>query len=59
MDNGFYKRKNLKIIRYDGLPLADGIFAEAVSSSGYPELTSSVSWTVSLILNGFSFNQRP
>jgi hypothetical protein len=34
VDNGFYKRKNLKIIRYDGLPLADGVFAEAVSSDG-------------------------
>jgi hypothetical protein len=33
VDNGFYKRKNLKIIHYDHLPLADGIFAEAVSSS--------------------------
>jgi hypothetical protein len=34
VDTGFYKRKNLKIIHYDHLPLADGIFAEAVSSNG-------------------------
>ena len=34
VDTGFYKRKNLKIIHYDCLPLADGIFAEAVSSNG-------------------------
>jgi hypothetical protein len=34
VDNGFYKRKNLKIIHYENLPLADGIFAEAVSSNG-------------------------
>jgi hypothetical protein len=34
VDNGFYKRKNLKIIHYDHLPLADGVFAEAVSSNG-------------------------
>jgi hypothetical protein len=34
VDNGFYKRKNLKIIHYDHLPLADGLFAEAVSSNG-------------------------
>jgi hypothetical protein len=34
VDNGFYKRKSLKIIHYEHLPLADGIFAEAVSSSG-------------------------
>jgi hypothetical protein len=32
--NGFYKRKNLKIVHYDHLPLADDIFAEAVSSNG-------------------------
>jgi len=34
VDNGFYKRKNLKIIHFEHLPLADGIFAEAVSSNG-------------------------
>ena len=34
VDTGFYKRKNLKIIHYDQLPLADGVFAEAVSSNG-------------------------
>jgi hypothetical protein len=34
VDNGFYKRKNLKLIHYDQLPLADGLFAEAVSSNG-------------------------
>ena len=34
VDTGFYKRKNLKIIHYDHLPLADGVFAEAVSSNG-------------------------
>jgi hypothetical protein len=34
VDNGFYKRKDLKIIHYDQLPLADGLLAEAVSSNG-------------------------
>ena len=34
VDNGFYKRKNLKIVRYQHLPLEDGIFAEAASSNG-------------------------
>ena len=34
VDNGFYKRKDLKIIHYEHLPLADGVFAEAVSSNG-------------------------
>jgi len=32
--NGFYKRKSLKIIHYENLPLADGLFVEAVSSNG-------------------------
>ena len=34
VDNGFYKRKDLKIVRYQHLPFEDGIFAEAVSSNG-------------------------
>jgi hypothetical protein len=34
VDNGFYKRKELKIIHYDQLPFEDGIFAEAVSGNG-------------------------
>jgi DNA-directed RNA polymerase specialized sigma24 family protein len=34
VDNGFYKRKNLKIVRYQHLPFEDGVFAEAVSSNG-------------------------
>jgi DNA-directed RNA polymerase specialized sigma24 family protein len=34
VDTGFYKRKSLKIIHYDHLPTADGLFAEAVSSNG-------------------------
>ena len=34
VDTGYYKRKNLKIIHYDQMPLADGVFAEAVSSNG-------------------------
>jgi hypothetical protein len=33
-DTGYYKRKDLKVIHYDHLPLADGVFAEAVSSNG-------------------------
>jgi len=32
VDNGFYKRKNLKVIRYNQLPTDDGIFAAAVSN---------------------------
>jgi len=32
VDNGFYKRKSLKVIRYDQLVFDDGIFAAAVSN---------------------------
>jgi len=32
VDNGFYKRKNLKVIRYNQLPTDDSIFAAAVSN---------------------------
>lgn len=34
VDTGNYKRKNLKIIHYDQMPLAEVFFAEAVSSNG-------------------------
>ena len=34
VDNGFYKRKNLKIIHYEHLRPEDGVFAGAVSSNG-------------------------
>jgi len=33
IDNGFYKRKDLKIIHYNQSPCEDGIFAAAVSSN--------------------------
>ena len=33
VDNGFYKRKNLKVIHYDQLPFDDGIFAAVLSSN--------------------------
>jgi DNA-directed RNA polymerase specialized sigma24 family protein len=32
VDNGFHKRKNLKVIRYNQLPTDDSIFAAAVSN---------------------------
>jgi DNA-directed RNA polymerase specialized sigma24 family protein len=32
VDNGFYKRKNLKVIRYNQLPSDDSIFAAAISN---------------------------
>jgi hypothetical protein len=34
IDTDYYKRQNLKIIHNDHLPLADGIFAEGISSNG-------------------------
>ena len=48
VDNGFYKRKNLKVIHYDHLPLADGVFAEAVSSNGKDPVDDQAIFRVSL-----------
>jgi hypothetical protein len=48
VDNGFYKRQNLKIICYDHLPLEDGIFAEAFSSSGKDPVDDHAIFRVSL-----------
>lgn len=45
---GFYKRKNLEVIHYDHLPLADGIFAEAVSSNGKDPVDEQVIFRVDL-----------
>jgi hypothetical protein len=37
VDNGFYKRKNLKIIHYTQSPFEDGIFAAVIPENGkYP-----------------------
>jgi DNA-directed RNA polymerase specialized sigma24 family protein len=60
VDNGFYKRKNLKIIRYEGLPLADGIFAEAVSSNGKDPVDEQAIFRVDLdrFLEGLSEKER-
>ena len=48
VDNGFYKRKNLKIIHYDHLPSEDGIFAEAVSSNGKEPVDEQAIFRISL-----------
>ena len=60
VDNGFYKRKNLKIIHYDHLPFEDGIFAEAVSSSGKEPVDDQAIFRIDLsrFLEKLSHNER-
>ena len=60
VDNGFYKRKNLKIIHYDHLPLEDGIFAEAVSSNGQEPVDEQAIFRIDLgrFLENLSHNER-
>jgi len=47
VDNGFYKRKNLKVIRYNQLPTDDGIFA-AVSNGDKDPLDEQVIFRIDL-----------
>jgi DNA-directed RNA polymerase specialized sigma24 family protein len=60
VDNGFYKRKNLKIIRYQHLPLEDGVFAEAVSNNGREKVDEQAIFRVDLsrFLEKLSHNER-
>ena len=60
LDNGFYKRKDLKKIRYDHLPTADGLFAEAVSSNGQKKVDDLAIFRIDLerFLAGLSENER-
>jgi hypothetical protein len=60
VDNGFYKRKDLKKIRYDHLPTADGLFAEAISSNGQKRVDDMAIFRIDLerFLAGLSDNER-
>jgi hypothetical protein len=60
VDNGFYKRKNLKIIHYDHLPFEDGIFAEAVSGNGKEPVDDQAIFRIDLgrFLKKLSHNER-
>ena len=60
VDNGFYKRKNLKIIHYDHLPSEDGIFAEVVSSNGKEPVDDQAIFRIDLgrFLEKLSLNER-
>jgi DNA-directed RNA polymerase specialized sigma24 family protein len=60
VDNGFYKRKNLKIIHYDHLPFEDGILAEAVSSNGKEPVDEQAIFRIDLgrFLEKLSHNER-
>jgi DNA-directed RNA polymerase specialized sigma24 family protein len=60
VDNWFYKRKDLKIVRYQHLPLEDGIFAEALSSNGKEPVDEQAIFRVDLgrFLEKLSHNER-
>lgn len=60
VDNGHYKRKNLKVIRYDQLIFDDDIFASAISSKGVEPLDEQVIFKIDLVgfLKRLSRNER-
>ena len=60
VDNGFYKRKNLKVIRYDQLKCDDGIFATALSSKGVEPVDEQAIFRINLarFLERLSRNER-
>ena len=59
VDNGHYKRDQLNVIRYDGLPYDDGIFAMAVSNDGKPQVDEQAIFRVDLerFLNRLTRNE--
>ncbi len=60
VDNGFHKRKNLKVIRYNQLLSDDGIFAAAISSKGVEPVDEQAIFRVDLarFLERLSRNER-
>ena len=60
VDNGIYKRKNLKVIRCDQLIFDDGIFAAAVSSKGMEPVDEQAIFRIDLtrFLKRLSRNER-
>jgi hypothetical protein len=60
VDNGFYKRKNLKLIRYNQLPSDDSIFAAAVSNGDRHPVDEQAIFKIDFMrfLEKFSQNER-
>ena len=60
VDNGLYKRKNLKFSRYDQLVFDEGIFAAAVSSKGVEPVDERAIFRIDLtrFLKRLSRNER-
>jgi DNA-directed RNA polymerase specialized sigma24 family protein len=60
VDNGFYKRENLKIIHYTQSPFEDGIFAAVVSSNGKEPVDEKAIFRIDLtrFLEKLSKNER-
>jgi len=59
VDNGFYKRDQLNVFHYDGLPYDDGIFGAAVSNTGKAPVDEQAIFRVDLerFLNRLSRNE--
>ena len=60
VDNGYHKRKKVKVIRYEQLLFDDGIFAAAVSSKGVEPLDEQAIFRIDLarFLEKLSCNER-
>ena len=60
VDNGYHKRKNLKVIRYDQLVFDDGIFAAVASNKGIEPVDEQAIFRIDLtrFLKRLSRNER-
>ncbi|PKN67576.1 MAG: hypothetical protein CVU57_02415 [Deltaproteobacteria bacterium HGW-Deltaproteobacteria-15] len=59
LDNGFYKRKNLEVIRYNQLPADDKVFSSFIREYGQEPVDEQVIFRISLqrMFNGLSDNE--
>ena len=59
VDNGFYKRKNLKVIRYNQLPADDKVFSAFIHEYGHEPVDEHAIFRISLerLFHGLSDNE--
>ena len=59
VDNGFYKRKHLKVIRYNQLPADDKVFSAFIHECGQEPVDEQVIFRISLqrLFHGLSGNE--
>ena len=59
VDNGFYKRKNLKVIRYNQLPADDKVFSAFIHEYGREPVDEQALFRISLerLFHGLSDNE--